>query len=248
MSGSSYDKKDLRPLDHPERLLETYLPTIRYHAEQLLRRVPDSIEVDDLIDSGVLGLLDAARRFDPDRETQFKTFISYRVRGAMIDYLRAFDWMPRGLRDSSKEMQQALLDLAQKYGRPAEEDEVASHLGVSLQNYRSRLDQVRGMAVVYFDDISLFVKDEDELSFLDTISGDADKTPENQATMLQFVKHLGVAIDQLPARERVLLTLYYYEELTMKEVALVLGLTESRVSQLHSQMVIRLRTIMKLDA
>ena len=231
----------------PERLLEEYLPLIRYHADQLMRRTPDSIELDDLINAGVVGLLDGAQRFDSEREVQFKTFVSYRVRGAMIDYLRAFDWMPRSLRDSSKDLQRALAELEQVHGRPAEEAEIAGFLGVSLDDYRQRLDQVRMMSVIHFDDLPPIAGEDGELSVMDVISGDPELMPENQAAVNQFIGQLGDAIERLPKREAVLLTLYYYEELTMKEVALVLGLTESRVSQIHSQMVLRLRGMLSLD-
>jgi RNA polymerase sigma factor for flagellar operon FliA len=234
-------------LNDPDKLFEEYLPLIRYHADQLMRRTPDSIELDDLINAGVLGLLDGAQRFDTTRDVQFKTFVSYRVRGAMIDYLRAFDWMPRGLRDSSKEMQRALMELEQIHGRPAEENEIAQHLGVSIDDYRQRLDQVRTMSVIHFDDLPSISGEDDELSVMDILAGDPELMPERQTAMNEFIVHLGEAIEKLPKREAVLLTLYYYEELTMKEVALVLGLTESRVSQIHSQMVLRLRGLLSLD-
>jgi len=231
----------------PEELLEEYLPLVRYHADQLMRRTPASIELDDLIDSGVLGLLDGAQRFDHTRDIQFKTFVSYRVRGAMIDYLRTFDWMPRGLRDSAKEMQAAFRELEQQYGRPAEEAEIAKHLDITLDEYRQRLNQVRSMSVVHFDDLPITFSNDEDLSILETIEGDPMQSPETQHSMLEFVHQLAQAIEQLPARENVLITLYYYEELTMKEIALILDLTESRVSQLHSQMVIRMRSLMGLD-
>lgn len=240
-------QQDASILNDPERLLEEYLPLIRYHADQLMRRTPDSIELDDLIDAGVLGLLDGAQRFDTGRDVQFKTFVSYRVRGAMIDYLRAFDWMPRSLRDSSKELQGALIELEQVHGRPAEESEIAIHLGISLDLYRQRLDQVRMMTVVHFDDLPSIKGGDDELSVLEVLSGDPELMPEQQTAMNEFIGRLAEAIEKLPTREAILLTLYYYEELTMKEVALILGLTESRVSQIHSQMVIRLRGILELD-
>ncbi len=229
----------------PDELLEEHLPLVRYHADQLMRRTPDSIELDDLINAGVLGLLDGAQRFDHSRDVQFKTFVSYRVRGAMIDYLRAFDWMPRGLRDDAKQMQSAFLELEQLYGRPADEVEIAAHLGITLNEYRSRLNQVRYMSVIHFDDIPT-TDHEDEYSILETLEADPLLTPESQNTMLDFVHQLAEAISALPQRENVLITLYYYEELTMKEIALILGLTESRVSQLHSQMVLRMRSFMDL--
>jgi len=230
----------------PDELLEEYLPLVRYHADQLMRRTPDSIEFDDLINAGVLGLLDGAQRFDHSREVQFKTFVSYRVRGAMIDYLRAYDWMPRGLRDHAKELQGAFMELEQRFGRPAEEQEIATHLGIKLADYRERLNQVRYMSVIHFDDLPSHNNDGDEFSVLETLEADPLLTPESQNTMLEFVGQLADAIAALPMRENVLITLYYYEELTMKEIALILGLTESRVSQLHSQMVIRLRGLMGL--
>jgi len=230
----------------PDELLEEHLPLVRYHADQLMRRTPDSIELDDLINAGVIGLLDGAQRFDHSRDVQFKTFVSYRVRGAMIDYLRAFDWMPRGLRDHAKQMQGAFLELEQVYGRPAEEKEISAHLGITLNEYRVRLNQVRYMSIIHFEDIPKLGHDEDEYSILETLEADPLLTPESQNTMLEFVHQLAEAITGLPQRENILITLYYYEDLTMKEIALILGLTESRVSQIHSQMVLRLRALMGL--
>ncbi|MDX8384375.1 MAG: FliA/WhiG family RNA polymerase sigma factor [Ghiorsea sp.] len=235
-------------LSDPEALLQEYLPMIRYHADQLMRRTPASIELDDMIDAGVLGLLDGAQRFDVSKEVLFKTFAAYRVRGAMIDYLRTFDWMPRSLRDTSKSLQNAFHELEQRYGRPAEEREIASFLEMDLATYRKKLDQVRAMSVIYFDDLPSVRGEDDDLHILDVIAGDVELTPEHQTAMGQFVAQLSKAIETLPKREAVLLSLYYYEELTMKEVALVLGLTESRVSQLHSQMVVRLRGNLLLTA
>lgn len=234
-------------LGTPEALLEEYLPMIRYHADQLMRRTPASIELDDMIDAGVLGLLDGAQRFDTSKDVLFKTFVAYRVRGAMIDYLRTFDWMPRSLRDTSKSLQGAFNELEQRFGRPAEEKEIAEFLEIDLDTYRQKLDQVRSMSVVYFDDLPSVHGEDDDLHVLDIIAGDSALGPEHQTAMGQFVEKLAEAIEELPKREAVLLSLYYYEELTMKEVALVLDLTESRVSQVHSQMVMRLRGHLKLS-
>ncbi len=240
-------REEVSILNDPDKLLEEYLPLIRYHADRLMRRTPDSIELDDLIDAGVVGLLDGVRRFDASRDVQLKTFISYRVRGAMIDYLRTFDWMPRSLRDSSKELQRALLKLEQIHGRPAKESEIADYLGVTLDEYRHRLDQVQTMSVIHFDDLPPVGGDNDGLSVFEVLSGDPEMMPEKQTAVNEFVGQLADAIEQLPKREAVLITLYYYEELTMKEIALILGLTESRVSQIHSQTMLRIRGILKLD-
>jgi len=247
MSATAYASLPDEAAKTPEQLLEEYLPMIRYHAGQLIRRVPNSVEMDDLIDAGVLGLLDSAQRFDHSRDIQFKTFAGYRVRGAMIDYIREFDWLPRGLRDTSKQMQHAMLELETSYGRPAEEMEIARHLGVDIEEYRNRLQQVRGMAVVYFDDLPLVSEGDDTMDILESLEGNADQMPDHQAAMRQFADNLAGCIEALPARERILLTLYYFEELNMKEIALVLDLTESRVSQIHSQMVLRMRSLLGLD-
>lgn len=244
---SAVYEKRASVMEDPETLLANYLPLINYHADQLLRRVPDSIERDDLVDAGVLGLLDAASRFDASRGIQFATFVAYRVRGAMVDYLRAFDWFPRSLRETAKEVQAALARLEQQYGRPAEEREIANALGLSLEAYRDKLQSVKGMTVVYFDDLPQIGDGDDTLDMLEVIAGEAEDRPERQAAMHEFMRHLAEAIEVLPMRERIILTLYYYEELNMKEVALVLGLTESRVSQLHSQLVLRLRALLHLE-
>lgn len=247
MTATAYSPSRDEATPTPEQLLEEYLPMIRYHAGQLIRRVPNSVEMDDLIDAGVLGLLDSAQRFDHSRDIQFKTFAAYRVRGAMIDYIREFDWLSRGLRDSSKQLQHAMLELEHSYGRPAEEAEIATHLGLSIEEYRTRLQQVRGMAVVYFDDLPVYSEDDDSIDILESLEGSIEQMPEHQAAMRQFADRLADCIEALPARERVLLTLYYFEELNMKEVALVLDLTESRVSQIHSQMVLRMRGMLGLE-
>ncbi|MDQ6986520.1 MAG: FliA/WhiG family RNA polymerase sigma factor [Mariprofundaceae bacterium] len=247
MSTTAYQRKQDEASCNAEQLLTEYLPMIRYHAGQLIRRVPNSVEMDDLIDSGVLGLLDAAQRFDSSRNVQFKTFAGYRVRGAMIDYIREFDWLPRGLRDSSKQLQRAMLELEQRHGRPAEEQEIAAHLGVQIDEYRNRLQQVRGMAIVYFDDLPVVGDDEDVLNILESIENIHEQRPEHQTAMRQFSDKLAECIEALPTRERILLTLYYFEELNMKEVALILNLTESRISQIHSQMVLRIRSMLNLD-
>jgi len=247
VNTTAYCPIEAEPLGDAEQLLDEYLPMIRYHAGQLIRRVPDSVEMDDLIDAGVLGLLDGAQRFDITRDVQFKTFAAYRVRGAMIDYLRQFDWLPRGLRDTSKQLQKALLELEQQYGRPAEDHELAAHLGISTEAYRERLDHVRGMAVLYFDDLPHTNGNEDAINIIESMEGDPADRPEHQTAIHQFAERLAEVIGLLPVRERILLTLYYYEELNMKEVALVLDLTESRVSQLHSQMVLRLRGLLGLE-
>ncbi len=231
-----------------EALLKKYMPLVRYHAEDLMRRLPQQVEIEDLVQAGVVGLLEAAGRYDPAREAQFATFVGYRIRGAMLDFLRAHDWMPRTLRGAAKDIQEAIRILEQRYGRPATEEEIAAELGISVDEYRKRLEQVRAMSVVSFEDLKLRRDDDDPVQLAELIAADAFDGPEAQVMVGEFMEQLAQAIAALPPRERVLITLYYYEELSMKEIALILGVTESRVSQLHTQMVIRLRTQLGLDA
>jgi len=140
-----------------------------------------------------------------------------------------------------------LMQLEQQHGRPAEEEEIARELGVSLNVYREKLNNIKGMSVIYFDDLPSAGDGEDTFDVLEAMAGEEGKLPEHMVAMGEFMRQLGEAIEDLPMRERIVLTLYYYEELNMKEVALVLGLTESRVSQLHSQLVLRLRGLLNLE-
>jgi len=230
----------------PESLLEEYFGVVRYHVDRLAARIPRSVETGDLVNAGVVGLLEGAARFDPNRDIDFKTFISYRVNGAIIDSLRSNDWLPRSLRGAASEFQKVMLLLEGRFGRPAQEEEIAAELGLSLEEYRKRLQQVQQMSLVYFDDLPSFAEEEAD-SVLDMVACDSSQEPEHRTGLVEFVGLLAEAVTRLPAKERIILTLYYYEEFTMKEVALIMNLTESRVSQIHSQLVLRLRALMHLD-
>lgn len=240
-----YEKKNA--FDYtPDSLLEDYFSVVRYHVDRLAARIPKSVEVGDLVNAGVVGLLEGAERFDPDRDIDFKTFISYRVNGSIIDFLRSNDWLPRSLRGAASGFQKVMLLLEGRFGRPAREEEIAEELGMSLIEYRKRLQQVQQMSLVYFDDLSTFSEDDVD-SVLDMVASDSSQEPEHQTGLAEFVEILAEGVARLPAKERIILTLYYYEEFTMKEVALIMNLTESRVSQIHSQLVLRLRAMMHLD-
>jgi RNA polymerase sigma factor FliA len=210
-----------------DALVEAHLPQVKFIAERLAAKLPPSVELDDLIGAGVVGLLDAVEKFDPARGVQFKTYAELRVRGAMLDCLRALDWAPRALRQRAREVEAAYRQLEQKYGRPAEEEEIAAVLAISVADYRDLLNELQGLT--------------EGDALVNRIPDDVSRTPlalyeraEGQTTLI-------AAIDRLPARERQVVALYYLEELTMKEVGAVLGITESRVSQLHTQAVLRLR-------
>ncbi|MBF0282217.1 MAG: FliA/WhiG family RNA polymerase sigma factor [Zetaproteobacteria bacterium] len=230
-----------------DALIREHLPAVHYFANQLRSRTGNTVvEYDDLVQSGLLGLMDAIQRFDESRGVKLATFVGLRIRGAMIDYLRSCDWLPRSVRESSSQIKDALIAVEQRTGRIAEEEDIAAELGISLQEYRERLQNVRDCSVIYFDELPGADDDSNDDAMSYAILEDGLGSAENQIAMMQFIDQLAGAIEKLPMNERIILTLYYYEELSMKEIAEVMGRTESRISQLHGQMVIRIRQILGL--
>jgi RNA polymerase sigma factor FliA len=219
-----------------EALVESHLPQVKFIAERLAAKLPPSVERDDLIGAGVLGLLDAVDKFDPTRGVQFKTYAELRIRGAMLDCLRSLDWAPRALRQRAREIEAAFLKIEREKGRPAEAEDVARELGISTDQYQSLLQELRGITLLGLDANT----DEDDQPF-PQIADDPSQSPFVLYEQAEGRERLIEAIDHLPPRERQVVALYYLEELTMKEVGAVLGITESRVSQLHTQAMLHLR-------
>lgn len=221
-----------------EALIEAHLAQVRLVADRLLPKLPPSVDRDDLIGAGVLGLLDAVNRYDPARGVLFKTYAETRIRGAMLDSLRDLDWAPRQLRHRARELEATMHKLEQRLGRAPEEEEVASAMQLSLGQYRELLSDLRGLNITELES-----EEEDQTK---EIPGNPDQIPLSRYERSETRARLIAAVERLPERERQVIALYYHEELTMKEVGAVLGLTESRVSQLHTQAVLRLRTTMKV--
>jgi RNA polymerase sigma factor FliA len=221
---------------NPEReaLVEAHLPQVKFLAERLAAKLPPTVDRDDLIGAGVMGLLDAADKFDPARGVQFKTYAELRVRGAMLDSLRSLEWVPRSLRQRARALETAYRKLEQECGRPAEEEEVAAALGLSLTELHALLKELPALTLLGLEG--------SEWHYLtQQIPDDPLRNPQALYEAAEGRHRLIQAIDRLPERERQVVALYYLEELTMKEVGAVLGITESRVSQLHTQAVLRLR-------
>lgn len=219
-----------------ETLITTYLPKVKYIADRIAARLPPSVERNDLYGAGVVGLIDAVERFDASRGVAFTTFAEMRVRGAILDNLRALDWASRTTRRRAREVQAAYAALEQEQGRSATEEEVALRMKISLPELRETLQDMRGLAITNLDERD----SETGLSFSEMVS-DNSISPLEQIEKNQLRRLLAGAIDKLPERERQVIALYYLEELTMKEIGEVLGVTESRVSQLRSQAIVRLR-------
>ncbi|SDK94229.1 RNA polymerase sigma factor for flagellar operon FliA [Modicisalibacter muralis] len=217
-----------------QALLNQYLPVVRRQALALQVRLPASVDLDDLIQAGMVGLLDALGRYDSTQGASFTTYASQRIRGSMIDELRSRDWAPRSVRRNAREIEETIRRLDQQFGRPAEEREVAKALSLSLEEYRQRLADSNGGNLLGYEDI---VAEGNEPH----ASAGAPPSPFDALVSGDQRQRLVAAIEQLPEREKLLLGLYYQEELNLKEIGAVLGVSESRVCQLHSQAVARLR-------
>lgn len=228
-------------------LLAQYAPLVRRLGLQLIAKLPASVDLDDLIQAGMLGLLDAAKRYQDDQGAKFETYASQRIRGAMLDELRANDWVSRGLRQSSRSVAAAVQVQEQKLGRAPTEGEIASELQLPLEAYQHLLQEIHGCQLVYYED---FDRNDQENSFLDQQArgerGDrGDITdPLNQLLESGLRHRLVDAIEAIPERERLLLSLYYEQELNLREIGAVMEVSQSRVCQLHSQVISRLRGIL----
>ena len=220
--------------------LRKYSPLVRRLAHHMIAKLPPSVEVDDLIQVGMIGLTEAIARFEPSQGVQFETFASQRIRGAMLDELREGDWMSRGSRKSQKDIEHAVHRLQQKLHRAPMESEIAAELGMSLADYQHMLAKVRGTQLVYLEDIS--GRDDDEEGFLDRHMGDDEADPSSLLQDQRMRMALVEAIKNLPEREQHMMSMYYEHDMNLKEIAAVLGVTESRICQLHSQSIARLRT------
>ena len=226
-----------------DALLKQYVPLVRRLAHHMIAKLPPNVEVDDLIQVGMIGLTEALTRYQASQGVQFETFATKRIRGAMLDELREGDWMSRGSRKSQKDIEHAVHRLEQKLGRSPIESEIAAELDMSLGDYQSLLGKVRGTQLVYIEDMTGGHDDDD--SFLDRHVADEDANPLELLRNQRLRQSLVSAIEGLPEREQYIMSMYYEQDMNLKEIAAVLGITESRVCQLHSQSIARLRAKMR---
>jgi RNA polymerase sigma factor for flagellar operon FliA len=219
-------------------MLKQYGPLVRRLAHQMIAKLPANVEIDDLIQVGMIGLSDALTRFDVGQGVQFETFATQRIRGAMLDELRGNDWMSRGDRRHQRTIEGAVHRLEQKLGRAPTEGEIAAELGMKLAEYQELLGKVRGTQLLYLEDMS---GDEGDEDFLDRHVADTEANPLARLSDRKMREALVAAIENLPEREQYVMSMYYEHDMNLKEIAAVLGVTESRVCQLHSQSIARLR-------
>jgi RNA polymerase sigma factor FliA len=224
----------------PDRnlLLVEHLPTVRYLARRIHERLPQHVELDDLVSAGVVGLIDALSKFDHTKKVQFKSYAQFRIRGAILDSLRTLDWSPRELRRKGRAVEEAISAVTHRVGRAPSEQEIAEEMRLSLAEYQHLLGDLKGLEIGSLHTERSEDSGDEELSY---IPGPVEDNPLFRCLKGEMKQRLADAIDELPEKERIVLTLYYFEELTMKEIGLTLGVVESRVSQIHSSAVLRLR-------
>ncbi|MDE2353471.1 MAG: RNA polymerase sigma factor FliA [Betaproteobacteria bacterium] len=229
-------------LNDKEQCLKEFAPLVKRIAHHLKAKLPGSVEVDDMIQAGMMGLLEAANRYDELRGAQFETYAAQRIRGAMLDELRQSDWLPRSMRRDMRRIEQAIHKLQQLLGKAPSESEIAAEMGMGLTDYQQMLFESRGAQLIYYED---FHEQDGDDGFFDRHDIGHDPDPLDMLRDSRFRSALIQAIEELPERERMLMGMHYEQEMNLREIGEVMGVSESRVCQLHSQAVARLRSRLK---
>jgi len=222
-------------------LAEKYAPLVKYVAGKVAIGMPQNVEFDDLVSYGSFGLLDAIEKFDPDRDIKFKTYAMTRIRGAIFDELRSIDWIPRSIRQKAKQLEEIITMLENKMGHTVEDEDIARELGITVEDLQSLLTKISGTSIISLNDIWYLGDDNDEVSFMETLESPVNLNPDTLIEKEEIKSVIVEAIKQLPDKEKKVIVLYYYEDLTLKEIGEVLEVTESRISQLHTKAIMRLR-------
>jgi RNA polymerase sigma factor for flagellar operon FliA len=228
-----------------EALVTKYAPLVKTIAGRLAMRLPQHISQDDLTSAGLMGLLDAIDKFDVEKGVEFKSYAEFRIKGAMIDELRSMDWVPRSVRKNAKTLAEAYSRVENREMRPAQDEEVAEELGLEMDAFYRLLDESRGISIFNEYDMQIHNTKAETESDDGAYEIGFDQSPFQSLKKAELVQVIAGAIDRLPKNERTAVSLYYYEELTMKEIGEVMGYTESRVSQLHTKAVLRLKNSLK---
>jgi RNA polymerase sigma factor FliA len=225
-----------------ERVLLEHLPIVRFLARRIHERLPQHVDIEDLVSAGVVGLMDAFAKFDPDKKVQFRSYAQFRIRGAILDSLRMLDWSPRELRRKGRAVEEAIRTLTSRLGRAPGETEIAAEMGIDLEEYQQLLGELKGLEIGTLHVEHNENSGEEELAY---VPGRPEDDPLFHCLRGELEERLTEAIANLPDRERLVMTLYYYEEMTMREIGLALGVVESRVSQVHASAVVHLRAALR---
>jgi len=235
--------KEKKSQDAREKLILEYLPLVKYIAQRTAINLPSHIIIEDIINDGLLGLIQAIDGYNINRGIEFRTYASFRIKGAILDALRSFDWAPRSLRKKSREIEKAFATLESDLGRPALLTEVASHLDLTQEELDKLLNKIRGLAVISLDDF--VCKEQENTTLIDIYNDKNQILPEGLLEKKELIETLGRFIEELPYKEKLVITLYYYEELNLKEIAHIMELSESRMSQLHTKAILRIKGKLK---
>lgn len=235
-----YTATGTKEIDTEQFIIE-FTPLVKRIAYHMLTRLPASVQVDDLIQAGMIGLLDAINRYEGSYGRQFESYAAQRIRGSILDELRDADWLPRSIRKKMRLIESAVSALEQRNGCAPSEQELAKELNMSLDEYQETLQSARGAQLIYYEDF----QQEDDEPFLDRLCADSDSDPLNALLDDNFRAHLINAIDNLPPREKQVMGMHYEQEMNLREIGEVLGVSESRVCQLHTQAIARLRSRMR---
>lgn len=243
--GSQSSAKSMPLTNDPMRnqVIMDYAPLIKYIAQKIAARLPSNIDLDDLFSAGVIGLMDAIDKYDPSRDNKFKTYAEFRIRGAILDELRNQDWVPRSVRESNKKEERARVELEHRLGRPANDKEVAEFLEIPLDEYHERSGRTR-VSMLSLEELG-GTQGGDKKSLLECLENPNSKNPFTQLKAKGVRELIMKTVEELPEKQKLVLSLYYYEDLNLKEIGRILDVTESRVSQLHTQAVQKMRSKLK---
>ncbi len=224
-----------------DRLILTYAPLVKYVAGRLGSGLPAHVDDGDLVSYGLLGLIGAIERYDPARDIKFETYAIARIRGAILDELRALDWAPRSVRTRAREIERAITELEAKLGTAPNDEQIADKIGISVSELEESLTDISRSSIAALDELWSSTGEGDQVSLMDTLEDLNGQRPEHALDEVEMREALAEAISRLPEREKLVVTLYYFEELTLREIGEVLGVTESRISQLHTKAILRLK-------
>jgi RNA polymerase sigma factor for flagellar operon FliA len=237
MMAQTYQEPELTDTER-ERLILEHLPQVRLIARRIQERLPENISLEDLVSTGVIGLISAIDNFDPNHKVKLKTYAEYKIRGAILDSLRGLDWAPRQKRRQAKQIEAAIAAAEQRLQRTPNEEEIALELGITIDEYHEWLVEIRGLNIASLE----YAGNGDGKDLLHYIADEGDRLPSTLLERSELERLLAESINEIPAVERTVLSLYYREELTLREIAQIVKLHESRISQLKSQAILRLRS------